>query len=191
MADEEVLLDSDLEAVEPAQPKGRNWLKLLSVALVVAAVGVIGVSALPKASVPLSPDTVELFGATMTNDALEKYDQFRMRHAFSYVIYFLKGGKIETTTVGHWIRGQDPSVTVKEFVDKLPADLPRYAVLHLKNDVIFIDWSPDTASTRVKMMYGASTSKMKSSIYGLDTSVTAHEKSDLTLEKLSKLVERR
>ena len=75
MADEEILLDSDLEAVEPVQPKGRNWLKLLSVALVVAAVGVLSVAALPKAVAPLSRDTVELFGYSMTDDARAKYDR--------------------------------------------------------------------------------------------------------------------
>ena len=185
MADQEILLDSDLEAVEPAQPKGRNWLKLLSLALLVAAVGVIAVAALPKALAPLSADTVELYGYSLSDDARAKYDQMKVRHLFSYVIYEIKGTEIETTTLGHWATGKEPSERVKELVDKLPANAPRYAVLDLSNKLILIHWSPHDASTRARMMYAGAAHKLQA-FQGIYEKVTANEKSDITLEKLRK-----
>ena len=194
MADEEVLLDSDLEAVEPAQPKGRNWLKLLSVALVVAAVGVIGVAALPKASAPpapLSPDAVELYGVSVTDDALVKYDDIRIKRAFSYVIYEIKGGKIETTAVGDRNRLKEPSDTViKDLVDKLPANAPRYAVLELNKKLIFVRWSPQTAGMRDRMMYSASSTYLRTNLKGVERDVAADNKSELS-QKLQKVATER
>lgn len=186
MADEEILLDSDLEAVEPVQPKGRNWLKLLSVALVVAAVGVLSVAALPKAVAPLSRDTVELFGYSMTDDARAKYDQIRQQW-FSYVIYGVEGKRIETYEVGDPSgNSKEESDRVKELVDLLPADGPRLVLLRVNSKLILINWSPEGASARAGLEYGSARHSILAYGKAIGVQMIAHGKSDLTMEKLRK-----
>jgi len=83
------------------------------------------------------------------------------------------------------------SNTYAEFVDALPEDDCRYAVIDLEfetgdgrptSKLVFISWVPDIVKIRLKMIYSGSKEAIKSVLNGVGIHLNATDFSELDLE---------
>jgi len=91
----------------------------------------------------------------------------------------------------------DGKATYQEFVDKLPKDQPRYAVLDFEyttddgrpqSKLIFVLWSPDNSNVKLKMVYAASKDNLKRKLVGCAKELQANDFDDMDLAEVTKMM---
>ncbi|CAJ1030678.1 putative Cofilin/tropomyosin-type actin-binding protein [Leishmania utingensis] len=129
-------------------------------------------------------------GVTLDEKVHTAINDLRMKKC-RYVMMAIgtDGKQIEVTEIG------DRSVTYNAFKDKFPADNPCYVAFDFeyadtgsnRDKLILIQWIPDTAKPREKMMYSASRDALSAVSEGY-LPIQANDASELMAEEIIRKV---
>lgn len=111
-------------------------------------------------------------GISLSEDAVNVFYQIRLKSTYRWVLWKINdaGTEVVIEKLGA------PESTYNEFVASLPQDDCRYAVFDYSfvggdgqqhSKIVFINWAPDVAKVKSKMMYASTKDFFKSSLEGL------------------------
>jgi len=129
-------------------------------------------------------------GVIVADDVAFAFNEFKLKRGEFHLKYFIyKIGKdkktIEIEKKGSLDKNYD------DFVSDLPENDCRYGLLDLDfesddgrptSKLLFISWSPDTASVRPKMLYSGSKEAIKAALVGVGIHINATDYSELDWE---------
>eukprot|EP00761_Pharyngomonas_kirbyi_P011326 gb/GECH01011351.1/.p1 GENE.gb/GECH01011351.1/~~gb/GECH01011351.1/.p1 ORF type:complete len:138 (+),score=24.56 gb/GECH01011351.1/:1-414(+) len=124
-------------------------------------------------------------GVKHTDDCVQKYNDLKLNHKFRYIVYNITSeSQIEVEKTA------DASATYDDFIKELPKDEPRYAVFDFefdagegtRNKLVFVNWSPDTAKIKSKMVYASSKNEFKKALVGLAIEIQATDAAEADYE---------
>ncbi|ORY28584.1 hypothetical protein BCR39DRAFT_534233 [Naematelia encephala] len=133
-------------------------------------------------------------GVQPTPECLEKYQELKTGKKLSYVIYGLSDDKRSIVVL--------KTSEEKDF-DKFVAELPeaecRWAVYDfefnagegIRNKLTFVQWSPDDANVKNKMMFASSKDALRRRLEGIHIEVQATDYSEITQEVVLEKANRR
>ena len=107
----------------------------------------------------------------MNDDCTAKFQAIKSKHEFRYVIFKISDDKSEILVDSTGV----PSATYDDFKKALNADEPRYALIDFqwknddgvdKEDLIFMNWCPDSCGVKLKMLYASSSDAIKKKLDG-------------------------
>ena len=111
-------------------------------------------------------------GISLSEDAVNVFYQVRLKSTYRWVLW-----KINDTATEVVIEKLGaPESTYAEFLASLPQDDCRYAVFdysfvggdgQVHSKIVFINWAPDVAKVKSKMMYASTKDFLKSNLEGL------------------------
>ncbi|CAE7366112.1 cof1 [Symbiodinium natans] len=141
---------------------------------------------LPKAFIQLFNPAFGT-GVQATDAALNAVESTEGR-TFSYVTFELQSGAFGATQPQLVTHPMNQATDFKQLVDAMPATEPRYAMVHMPNQMVFVHWSPDTAMATTKSMYMSSAKGIQDSLGSpVSLSILAKDKNELSqeLEKIA------
>lgn len=128
-------------------------------------------------------------GIAVTDDAINLFYYMKAKSAYRWAMWGVNnnGSEIVIVDVGE----KDSSYT--QFVERLPENDCRFAVYDYQvtnsegrvfQKLVFLSWSPDTATIRTKMMYASSKDFLKSHMEGLAVELQVSGKDELAEEDI-------
>ncbi|KAI8089676.1 uncharacterized protein BX664DRAFT_333627 [Halteromyces radiatus] len=133
-------------------------------------------------------------GVSVNPQCLELYQEFKLRKKYKYIIFKLSDDLSEIV-----VENSAETGTYDDFLQKLPADEPRYAVYDFdyekpgegqRSKITFYSWIPDTAKVRQKMLYASSKDAIRKQLIGLAIEIQGTDFSEVdhetVLEKASR-----
>jgi hypothetical protein len=129
-------------------------------------------------------------GITVSKDIAAFWNEFQFSRKHRYVIFSFSSDSKEIVIEKKGERGE----TYEIFLDSLPPKDVRYAAYHYdyvaddgsqRSKTVLLNWSPDVASARKKMMLAGSSGSLKNALTGVQVHYTASDESDL-LEEVMK-----
>merc|ERR1712194_789849 len=130
----------------------------------------------------------------MGDEALEKYNELKKGKKLRYATFAIEDGSIVVKQVADK-QGNDHQA----FIDALPNDDPIYGVVDFTittktgavvDKIIFVHWCPDHAPVKPKMLYASTKGVLTKCFEGHNKAVQASSKSDLSVEALTKLLQK-
>lgn len=124
-------------------------------------------------------------GIAVSDDAINLFYYMKAKSAYRWAMWGVNSNGSEIVIVD--VGGKDSNY--QEFVEKLPENDCRFAVYDYQvtnsegrvfQKLVFLSWSPDTASIRTKMMYASSKDFLKSHMEGLAVELQVSDKDDIT-----------
>uniref|UniRef100_A0A7S2XQT8 ADF-H domain-containing protein n=1 Tax=Attheya septentrionalis TaxID=420275 RepID=A0A7S2XQT8_9STRA len=129
-------------------------------------------------------------GVVCKDEILESYNAFRLKQApydCTFIIYKISDDKatIEIDTCG------DREKTYEDFCEALPENDCRYGLLDLDfetadgrptSKLVLLQWNPDNAKIKSKILYAGSKEALKASMPGIGIQVQANDHSELSME---------
>eukprot|EP00339_Tiarina_fusa_P029259 CAMPEP_0117049412 /NCGR_PEP_ID=MMETSP0472-20121206/34120_1 /TAXON_ID=693140 ORGANISM="Tiarina fusus, Strain LIS" /NCGR_SAMPLE_ID=MMETSP0472 /ASSEMBLY_ACC=CAM_ASM_000603 /LENGTH=138 /DNA_ID=CAMNT_0004762811 /DNA_START=57 /DNA_END=473 /DNA_ORIENTATION=+ len=133
-------------------------------------------------------------GVSVTDDCVTIFNELKLKHSHRYVIFRLSA---DLTQVEIESQGAAADKDWKEFQGKLPENDCRYAVYDfeydtpdgVRNKIVFIFWSPETAKIKSKMVYASTKDELKRRFVGLGSDVQANDASEVTYEAVLERVQ--
>jgi cofilin len=124
------------------------------------------------------------------DEILESYNAFRLKqepYNMRYIIYKLSADNtmIEIDQCGERTKSYD------DFCEALPDNDCRYGLLDLDfetadgrptSKLVLLQWNPDTAKIRSKMLYAGSKDILKASMPGIGIQIAATDASELSMD---------
>ncbi|KAI8341481.1 hypothetical protein BC941DRAFT_417005 [Chlamydoabsidia padenii] len=133
-------------------------------------------------------------GVGVNPDCMEFYQELKLRKKYKYIIFKLSDDFKEII-----VESTAETSTYDEFVAKLPAEEPRYAVYDFdyekpgegqRNKITFFAWTPDNAKIRQKMVYASSKEALRRQLVGFAIEIQGTDFSevdyDTVLDKASR-----
>jgi len=104
--------------------------------------------------------------ATVSDIALNTFNEWKIRDQGKYLIFGLKAGEIVVDKIG------DKNSTWEQFLEELQEDKPCWATYHLdytcsagkRNKTTFIQWIPSRATAKDKMQYAMWSNNIKTAL---------------------------
>ncbi|KAI1073067.1 hypothetical protein LB507_008986 [Fusarium sp. FIESC RH6] len=134
-------------------------------------------------------------GVRVNSGCVDTYQDLRMKKAYKFITFSISHDRSEIV-VDHTSESSDWD----DFIQSLPENEPRYAVYDFgyegsdgeaKNKLVFVNWSPDTAKVRAKMIFASSKEALRRAFPGIGADFQATDHSDITyeavLEKVTKI----
>eukprot|EP00993_Chasmostoma_nieuportense_P005513 NODE_6138_length_568_cov_105.179138_g5973_i0.p1 GENE.NODE_6138_length_568_cov_105.179138_g5973_i0~~NODE_6138_length_568_cov_105.179138_g5973_i0.p1 ORF type:complete len:161 (-),score=44.85 NODE_6138_length_568_cov_105.179138_g5973_i0:86-502(-) len=122
-------------------------------------------------------------GIKVDDDCVEFFENLRTTKAFQFLEFTVIGDEhISLTNKGE--RG----VKFADFVKTIPEDTPHYYVFDYdykneegddRNNLLFINWCPDKAKPRVRMVHSGSKDSLKKKLQRTGREIQANDKGDL------------
>lgn len=143
-------------------------------------------------------------GVTVADDCITTYQELKLNKKHKFIIYKLSDD-FKTIIVDTVDDSEDWEVFREKLINAetksktgVVGKGPRYAIYDFKfdlssgegsrNKIMFISWSPDTATVHAKMTYSTSKASLKRSLDGLSAELQANDKDDLEYETILKVV---
>ena len=122
-------------------------------------------------------------GVSVNDECVAKFNDLKLKHAARFIIYRMNDDMSQIVVAEEG----DKSKTYEDFVKQLPENDCRYAVFDFefevegnpRSKIIFVNWAPDTAKIRSKMVYAASKEAIKKRLVGISTEVQATDSSEV------------
>jgi len=131
----------------------------------------------------------------VNNQCLAEYEAIKLKKKYQFVIYKLNVTNTEIVVGETGAAGSD----YEDFINKLPATEPRWAVFDLgyitperqqRNKLVFVSWSPDDAKIKSKMLYASSKDALRRSLVGIAVEVQATDYDEIAYESIVSKAER-
>lgn len=128
-------------------------------------------------------------GIAVADDAINLFYYMKAKSAYRWAMWGINNNGSEIVIVD--VGGKDSNY--QQFVEKLPENDCRFAVYDYQvtnsegrvfQKLVFLSWSPDTATVRTKMMYASSKDFLKSHMEGLAVELQVSDKDDITEEDI-------
>ncbi|XP_002738655.1 uncharacterized protein LOC100367892 [Saccoglossus kowalevskii] len=133
-------------------------------------------------------------GVKCSDDVVSKFQEIKIGHKYKYVTYNISDdlSQIETESTvqqGSW----------DDFCAALPPDGCRYAVYDFdyelpdggkRNKLIFVNWCPDSAKIKLKMLYATSKDAIKKKLVGIGNEVQATGLDELNYDEILEKISR-
>jgi len=125
-------------------------------------------------------------GVGVNDDVLNKYQELKLGHSLRYAIFKISDNAQEI----HVDSTAPPSASYNDFVKVLPPNHARYAVYDYeyqfeggqRNKILFVVWTPATATVKQKMLYAASKEALRKKLVGIGVEVQATDLSEIDNE---------
>jgi len=136
---------------------------------------------------------VSMSGISLSSDAVNIFYLVRSKSKYRWVLWRVNDEATEVVidAVG------DPSSTYQDFLDALPQNDCRYGVYDYEfvaqdgqthSKIVFINWAPDTAKVKSKMMYASTKDFFKSRLEGLSVEFQGSEYDEISDEEVGNAV---
>ena len=132
--------------------------------------------------------------AQVNSQAITAFQEYKLKHTGSYLIYQLNGkGEISLT------KCETDRKEWEEFVNELPEDQACWAVKNFqyqtkeggqRSKCVMIQWIPSNADKRSKMSYAMWSNTLKLSLQGIHCAMQANSQEDLQREAVLQRVAR-
>jgi cofilin len=122
-------------------------------------------------------------GVSVTDEVVTEFNNIKLGHKYRYIQMKISDDlsviEMEKTVA---------EAQYDEFVQQLPDKICRYAIFDFEYDLaasgqrqqlIFVVWCPDTAPTKMKMLYASSKDAVKKKLVGINHEIQATEHSEL------------
>lgn len=130
-------------------------------------------------------------GLKLSDDVVPNYDLLRQGHKFHYIMFTIDA---DSKVVIADSLASDQKFEYSAFQQKIASSKePAYAVLDFNyttedqrssSKILFIHWSPDTASVKSKMKYAAAKDQFKAKLNGIAKAVQANDQKALDHKEL-------
>ncbi|KAJ3575860.1 hypothetical protein NP233_g825 [Leucocoprinus birnbaumii] len=135
-------------------------------------------------------------GVEPAQACIDAFQELKLKKTSKYIIYSLSKDLTEII-----VEKKSPSTDYEEFLESLPEDEPRYAVVDVeyeleggagkRSKIAFITWIPGLAKIKQRMVYASSKDALKKSLQGIQVEVQATDldeaKRENIIEKLKRL----
>lgn len=136
---------------------------------------------------------VSMSGISLSSDAVNIFYLVRSKSKYRWVLWKVNDDATEVVidAVG------DPSSTYQDFLDALPQNDCRYGVYDYEfvaqdgqthSKIVFINWAPDTAKVKSKMMYASTKDFFKSRLEGLSVEFQGSDYDEISNEEVGNAV---
>eukprot|EP00890_Picochlorum_soloecismus_P004579 jgi/Picsp_1/5121/NSC_02484-R1_actin-depolymerizing factor len=136
---------------------------------------------------------VSMSGISLSSDAVNIFYLIRSKSKYRWVLWKVNDEATEVVidSVG------DPSSTYQDFLDALPQNDCRYGVYDYEfvaqdgqthSKIVFINWAPDTAKVKSKMMYASTKDFFKSRLEGLSVEFQGSDYDEISDEEVGNAV---
>ena len=125
-------------------------------------------------------------GIAVSDDCISKFNELKLQHSFRYLLYKVSDDKTSLT-----LESTGPkTATYDDFLKVLPKQDCRFAVFDFeftaeggqRSKICFIQWSPDVANVKSKMLYSASKDALKKKLVGIQTEIQATDESEISYQ---------
>eukprot|EP00727_Mastigamoeba_balamuthi_P011287 m51a1_g6781 putative actin-depolymerizing factor adf6 (140) ;mRNA; f:135997-136523 len=130
------------------------------------------------------------------DEVLQLYNELKLSKAYRYLIFRIT----DDLKLVVCEKKAQTSATYEQFVADLPKDDCRYAVFDLtftqesgdgdRSKLVFVLWTPDTAKTKLKMVYANTKKDLRQAFVGIGAEIQATDMSEIdyqvVLEKVSR-----
>lgn len=125
-------------------------------------------------------------GVAVGQDCITTFQELMYKHTMRYVVFAMGPNNKEIVVE----KTAEKSSSWEEFAASLPAEDCRYAVFDFdyewegaqRSKVLFVNWAPDTAKTKSKMLYAASKDAFKKALTGIAIEHQATDQSEITYD---------
>jgi len=124
-------------------------------------------------------------GVKIDDEVTTKYNDFKMGQSKYRYIFFKVADDKKSIVVD---KLGDYSKTYADFVAELPKEDCRYAVVNYeysqgsdgnRSKIVFVNWAPETAPTKSKMIYAGTKADVKKCLVGLSIEVQGTDLSEV------------
>jgi len=113
-------------------------------------------------------------GTPVSDTCVQKFKELKSKRAYKFVTFKIDGEVVPD------VEGA-PNASLDDFTAALSESECRYAVLDYEYDkegfkrskIVFVNWAPDTAPIRKKMVYAASKDAFKTKLDGIQVEIQA------------------
>ncbi|KAL0050959.1 hypothetical protein WJX82_011045 [Trebouxia sp. C0006] len=142
---------------------------------------------------PKQPQGTSMSGIAVTEDAVNLYYYMKAKSVYRWALWKLNDAGNEVVIAG--VGAKDSPLS--ELLGLLPNTDCRYGVYDYQfvnsdgcifNKLIFLNWAPDTARIKAKMMYASTKDFFKGHLDGLSIELQANEHDDITEEAIGESV---
>mmetsp|Transcript_29789 Transcript_29789/g.48504 ORF Transcript_29789/g.48504 Transcript_29789/m.48504 type:complete len:133 (-) Transcript_29789:265-663(-) len=120
-----------------------------------------------------------MLAISATQDALDKFEDFKLKKKLAYVIFSIQGSDIKVES--ELAKDGDEDAYVGAFVDAIKSTGDaRYGVVDCNHKVCFVSWVPDTCKAQNKMKYATSKEGFASSLQGINVKIQATDDGELS-----------
>lgn len=132
-------------------------------------------------------------GISLNADAVEVFYLVRSKSKYRWVIWRINDDSTEVVIE----KLGDPSSTYNDFLRELPQEDCRYAVYDYDfvgpdgqnhSKIVFINWAPDVAKVKSKMMYASTKDFFKSNLEGLSVEFQGSDFEEISNEEIGSAV---
>ena len=126
-------------------------------------------------------------GITLDDEVTEIFNQLKLGKGLKYVIFRITPDYTRVVVE----KSKEVPATWDDFVADLPKDDCRYAVYDyeftledsgVRNKLVFVLWTPETAKIKTKMLYPATKEAMKRAFVGIGAELQATDLSEISKE---------
>jgi len=124
-------------------------------------------------------------GVSANPDCLSVFEELKLKKKHKYIIFKLNDTKTEIVPL------KTSSGDYDEFLEDLPETECRWAVYDLeftneegglRKKIVFVNWSPDDAKIKDKMVTASSRDALRRSLVGISTDIQATDFSEVAYE---------
>jgi cofilin len=128
----------------------------------------------------------------VNKECIEAYKGLKLDHQFRFIVFGMSDDRKEII-----VKHRAPiTATYDDFLKEIPENDCRYAIYDYefeidggqRSKVVFINWAPDTAHIRSKMLYAASKESFRKNMSGLAIEVQATDSSEVELAAIDEKV---
>ena len=132
-------------------------------------------------------------GISLSQEAVEVFYQMRLKSTYRWVVWKINDAATDVVIE----RLGAPASTYGEFLAALPEDDCRYAVFDYNfvgadgqehSKLVFVNWAPDVARVKSKMVYASTKDFFKTKLEGLSLEFQGSETSDVVEEVVGEAV---
>jgi len=130
-------------------------------------------------------------GLTLDEGIVDTFNELKMKHTYQYLIFRLSDDYSKVILDKQGDKGE----SYEDMVASLPADKPRYIVFDYNhttadgrnvNKLIYIQYTPDIAKVKDKLVSASSTKLLQTNLQGIAITVHASDVSDLDEQEVVK-----
>lgn len=129
----------------------------------------------------------------MTEDAVNLYYYLKAKSVYRWALWKINaaGNQVVIAEVG------DKDSEYSDFLERLPATDCRYGVIDMRfvnsegcvfNKILFVNWAPDTAKIKAKMMYASTKDFFKGYLDGLSIELQGSDLDDVSEQEANAAV---
>ncbi|CAN6634276.1 cofilin [Trichomonascus vanleenenianus] len=122
-------------------------------------------------------------GIAVADDCISAFEDLKLRKTYKYIIYRVSDDKTQII-----VEKTSKDADYEKFTADLPENESRYAIYDFeyelsagegkRNKIIFMMWSPDTASVKSKMVYASSKDAIRRALNGVAVEMQATDYSE-------------